>query len=171
MRIAAASVVVALTAITCSAASERALLDQFFAASRLRDRTALARFSTVVFEPLSRRHRRGSSSCGVRRGSARSTSARPPSAGGQAPGERQRVINLSLADPTDPVDPGQYQTVFSEKEVTVSARVGLADGTEATRSIVLTLQRARVEDERGAGGSMDCRAVRVLRLPSRRGLT
>ena len=36
---------------TASAASERALLDQFFAASRLRDRTALARFSTVVFEP------------------------------------------------------------------------------------------------------------------------
>ena len=51
MKLAAASVVVALTAVSCSTASERALLDQFFAASRLRDRTALARFATVVFEP------------------------------------------------------------------------------------------------------------------------
>ena len=35
----------------CSNAREHALLDQFFAASRLRDLTALRTFSNVVFEP------------------------------------------------------------------------------------------------------------------------
>ena len=35
----------------CSNAREHALLDQFFAASRLRDLTALRSISNVVFEP------------------------------------------------------------------------------------------------------------------------
>lgn len=35
----------------CSGAREQALLDQFFAASRLRDLTALRSISNVVFEP------------------------------------------------------------------------------------------------------------------------
>ena len=35
----------------CSHASEQRLLTQFFAASRLRDLTALQRLATVVFEP------------------------------------------------------------------------------------------------------------------------
>jgi hypothetical protein len=36
---------------SCSGTAERTLLTQFFAASRLRDLTALGNFSTVVFEP------------------------------------------------------------------------------------------------------------------------
>jgi len=36
----------------CGVRPERSLLDEFFAASRLRDKTALAGFSTVTFEPL-----------------------------------------------------------------------------------------------------------------------
>ena len=40
---------IALTA--CSSADERILLNQFFAASRLRDLTALRNVATVVFEP------------------------------------------------------------------------------------------------------------------------
>jgi hypothetical protein len=147
MRIAAAAVIVACTAINCSVASERALLDQFFAASRLRDRTALARFSTVVFEPLTD---------GIveefvvlSATPERQIDESQPSdrmTGGA--GERQRIINLSLIDPIDPIDPRQHQTVFLEKDVTVSARLALADGTDATRSIVLRLQRARVEHDR-----------------------
>lgn len=35
----------------CAGASEQAEIADFFAASRIRDLTALARFSTVVFEP------------------------------------------------------------------------------------------------------------------------
>jgi hypothetical protein len=42
-----------LTALACAPDTERTLLTQFFAASRLRDLTALRKFSTVVFEPAS----------------------------------------------------------------------------------------------------------------------
>ena len=40
-----------LAVIGCSAAAEQSLLNQFFAASRLRDTTALKNIATVVFEP------------------------------------------------------------------------------------------------------------------------
>ena len=41
----------ALTLASCSAAAEQPLLTQFFAASRLRDLTALQTIASVVFEP------------------------------------------------------------------------------------------------------------------------
>jgi hypothetical protein len=40
-----------LTFLSCSAPAEQPMLTQFFAASRLRDLTALQNFATVVFEP------------------------------------------------------------------------------------------------------------------------
>jgi hypothetical protein len=42
-----------VTLSSCSSAAEQTLLTQFFAASRLRDLTALSKLSTVVFEPAS----------------------------------------------------------------------------------------------------------------------
>jgi hypothetical protein len=42
----------ALLLLAGCAAPEQALLDQFFGASRLRDRTALQAISTTIFEPL-----------------------------------------------------------------------------------------------------------------------
>lgn len=42
-----------LTVSGCSNVAEQSILNRFFAASRLRDTTALQEFSTVVFEPLS----------------------------------------------------------------------------------------------------------------------
>ena len=44
---------IAVAVLGCGAAAERTLLARFFAASRLRDLTALRKFSTVVFEPAS----------------------------------------------------------------------------------------------------------------------
>jgi len=41
----------AIVLAACSSADERILLNQFFAASRLRDLTALRNVATVVFEP------------------------------------------------------------------------------------------------------------------------
>jgi hypothetical protein len=41
----------ALTVLSCRHAAEHTLLAQFFAASRLRDLTALSRYGSVVFEP------------------------------------------------------------------------------------------------------------------------
>jgi hypothetical protein len=53
MRIASALAIALVTLIVpgCARDTERALLSQFFAASRLRDLTALQKFATVVFEP------------------------------------------------------------------------------------------------------------------------
>ncbi len=42
---------VTLTVLSCAHDAERASLHQFFAASRLRDLTALRKIATVVFEP------------------------------------------------------------------------------------------------------------------------
>ena len=38
--------------LACGVRPERSILDQFFNASRLRDRTAASKFSTVILEPL-----------------------------------------------------------------------------------------------------------------------
>jgi hypothetical protein len=46
-----AGALVTLTVVSCAHDAERALLNQFFAASRLRDLTALQKMATVVFEP------------------------------------------------------------------------------------------------------------------------
>ena len=46
-----AILVAAATLAGCSGAQERALLGEFFSASRLRDNTALARLASVRFEP------------------------------------------------------------------------------------------------------------------------
>jgi hypothetical protein len=46
-----AFILAAATLSGCSATPEQPLLQQFFAASRLRDRTALAGFAEIVFEP------------------------------------------------------------------------------------------------------------------------
>jgi hypothetical protein len=43
--------VAALTLLGCSVPPEQTILYDFFAASRLRDTTALSRFATIVFEP------------------------------------------------------------------------------------------------------------------------
>ncbi len=53
MRVARAAAVslLALMLVACSTGPEFALLTQFFAASRLRDLTALHKVATVVFEP------------------------------------------------------------------------------------------------------------------------
>lgn len=46
------SALAAAATLACTVYPEQAILDRFFSASRLRDKTALAGFATVVFEPL-----------------------------------------------------------------------------------------------------------------------
>lgn len=50
-RVAPAVLLSTLTLVSCAGVTEHALLTQFFAASRLRDLTALQKVSAVVFEP------------------------------------------------------------------------------------------------------------------------
>src|SRR4051794_10223245 len=53
MKTALAASLLALASLGCGHDADGVLLDRFFAASRLRDLTALRNFSTVVFEPAS----------------------------------------------------------------------------------------------------------------------
>jgi outer membrane murein-binding lipoprotein Lpp len=46
-----AAAVLGVCAAACAGGAERAVIDQFFAASRLRDLTALEKISSVIFEP------------------------------------------------------------------------------------------------------------------------
>ena len=46
------AVAISVLAAGCVRGTEQLLLEQFFQASRLRDRTALERVATVIFEPL-----------------------------------------------------------------------------------------------------------------------
>ena len=46
-----AALLTALSVTACSGHPEEPLLEQFFSASRLRDKTALSHFSTIIFEP------------------------------------------------------------------------------------------------------------------------
>src|SRR4051794_5599108 len=125
MRLAAAAGGVALAAITCAGASERALLVPFFAAPRLRDRTAPGRFSTVVFEPRTDGIVEQFVVLSV---TPERLVEQQQSSGGAGPSdERQLVTTLSLADPIDPVDQARYRTLFLEKQVTVSASIRLPD--------------------------------------------
>jgi hypothetical protein len=52
-RVGALALTVMLT-VACSVRPERSILDQFFAAARLRDNTALRKLATTTFEPLER---------------------------------------------------------------------------------------------------------------------
>src|SRR4051794_12572295 len=52
LRLGAFSLALLMFAGACSARPERATVDEFFAASRLRDKTALEHRATVIFEPL-----------------------------------------------------------------------------------------------------------------------
>lgn len=54
MRVARTAVIALILAVSgCGPNTERTLLNQFFAASRLRDLTALGEIATIVFEPAS----------------------------------------------------------------------------------------------------------------------
>jgi len=54
LRIAAPALLAGLFLAACSTSAERPLLESFFSAARLRDRTALADVATTAFEPRER---------------------------------------------------------------------------------------------------------------------
>jgi hypothetical protein len=104
---------VTLTVLSCSHDAERALLSQFFAASRLRDLTALQKIATVVFEPATD---------GI-------------------------VTSFEIVRVT--AVPGS--TGKSESEaISISAPVRLPDGRMVTKTVVVTMERRPVEDDRSS---------------------
>jgi hypothetical protein len=145
----AAMVALLTTATACrSGAAEYLVLERFFSASHLRDRTALARFATTIFEPKID----GS----VDRFTVVEVSPDAPmqtvSTGGEPVPAAEHVAQLSLDDPVDPVDLGDRRPVLVERTVTIDADIRRPDGTKLTRRMQVSLVRASVSQPRVRNG-------------------
>jgi hypothetical protein len=126
----------ALVTLGCAdGGADHLLLDRFFAASRLRDRTALARFSTVIFEPLG--------DGVVERFTVLGTTDPQPLTDvvlGQGAGEPLTVARLSLdVDVQDGV-PVASATLVS-REISVRAQVRAQRHDVRERIVLVTVQR------------------------------
>lgn len=120
----------------CSSAEDTLLLERFFAASRLRDQTALDRFATVIFEPTVD----GTvSTLDVVRVSPEVVQDGPatPNVG--------RVTEISLDDPLADQTSAPQQVVLVGREVTIDARVRRPDGSIGTERLLVELRRAIVK--------------------------
>ncbi len=128
----------------CGSAPEHLLLERYFAASRLRDRTALARFAIVVFEP----HVNGT----VSTFDILAVTPAPPTvveragaSGAERTAEYGQIAAISLADPRHPMDTSAAHVTLAVREVTVRAEVRSPDGVTRTERMVVVVARARLD--------------------------
>jgi hypothetical protein len=130
----------------CSSPQEEAVLDQFFAAARLRDTTALASFATVRFEPqidgivteFEVTHAAPEQRRPISRKGAGDTGA------ASAEGE---VVRLSAGGVRSGIDVTTYEGQVGSKEVTIEAPVKRPDGGVARKTMVIMVQRAVLKAE------------------------
>jgi len=61
--------------------------------------------------------------------------------------EDREVVEVSMQDPQQPIDVTLYEGVLASKEMTVSARVRTPAGEVAQKTLVLTLQQARLKGD------------------------
>jgi hypothetical protein len=128
-----------LTATACSEGSEYLLLRDFFGASRLRDRTALASFSTVIFEP---REQGIVTTFSISR-------VGPEHRWPIDVARDRRVAELSLDDPLQPIDVRTATGEMISKEIVVSAPVRGMDGQSRPTVLAVVIERAVVAERRG----------------------
>jgi hypothetical protein len=132
-----------MLSIACSHGSEQVILDEFFDASRLRDRTALQVFATVAFEP----HLQGMVTrfaiARVGPEEHRPLSTLPSEIG---------IAALSVDDPRHPIDVRQSTGEMISKGLTVLAPVRLPSGQVAQQTMNIILQRAILKREREVVG-------------------
>lgn len=121
----------------CSVRPEEPILARFFGASRLRDRTALGRVATTIFEPrtdgIVRRFEIARVGPLSRR---RSTSADAD------------VAARSLDDAGPGANPDRA-TELETEEIQVTAPVEMPDGATVNKTLDVTLQRAIAADATG----------------------
>ena len=123
--------------------SERVLLEQFFGASRLRDKTALQAFATVPFEP----HVQGTVTTftivRVSPDEQKPLSMRE---------SERRIAAISVGDPRQPIDASKYAGEMVSKEVTIQAPVRLPNGQTAQKILNVILQRVILKGDRDIVG-------------------
>ena len=139
--------------IACSVPVERPILTEFFAASRLRDRTRLQQLATVIFEPTSQGIVSTFEIIGVsteRRTPLARWPGLEPEAGGAASPTPLSAIELSLADPRAPLDHGPYDGELVTKDVTITAPVRLGGG-QVEKTLIITMERASLREPKRIG--------------------
>jgi hypothetical protein len=62
------------------------------------------------------------------------------------------IVNLSLANPSAPVDPTKYDGEMVSKDITVSASMKLPSGESAQKALVVTMQRAVLKGDKTITG-------------------
>jgi hypothetical protein len=132
-----------MLSIACSHGSEQVILDEFFDASRLRDRTALQVFATVAFEP----HIQGI----VTRFAIARVGPEEHKPLSTLPSEIG-IAALSVDDPRRPIDVRQSSCEMISKGLTVIAPVRLPNGQVARKMMNIILQRAILKGERQVVG-------------------
>ena len=133
--------------VACSSPPEEAVLEQFFAAARLRDNTALASFATVTFEP----HIDGIvTEFDVTQVTAETRRAFTRRASGEAREEAKTnalILELSMNVRPD-VDITKYDGQIGSKDLTIEAPIRLPDGRIVQRMLIVTMQHAVLKADR-----------------------
>ena len=62
------------------------------------------------------------------------------------------MVDLSVADPRNPVDTKKYDGELVSKDVTIDAPVRTPDGQTVQKTLVVTLQRAELKGDRPITG-------------------
>jgi hypothetical protein len=120
-----------LTVLSCSAPAEQRLLTQFFAASRLRDLTALHNFATIVFEP-----------------------------GVQGVVTSFDVTRVTATQGSDGQVVSKGVSKDVSKDVSISAPVRLPDGRMVLKNFVITMQRGLPGSDQNRWGGWMITAIR-----------
>lgn len=115
------------------------LLDRYFAASRLLDRTQLARFATVVFEPTQ-------DGIVTRFAVVSASDASEPAAIAEADATTSRVVELSLAADAAPESRPPIRVSLRTRHVGVDATVRSPSGMLSQRRLDVTLHSAEALD-------------------------
>jgi hypothetical protein len=142
--------------------SFQAVLEQFFAAARLRDNTALAGLATVAFEP----HLEGIvTEFDVTHVTAERRTALVHRAVNQARDEAKgNVPVLQLSVSIRPgVDITKYDGQLGSKDLTIEAPVKLPDGGIVQRTLIVTIQRAVLKADPEIVGRWIVTGLRVSR--------
>lgn len=121
------------------AGADHLLLDRYFSASRLLDRTELARFATVAFEP-------GRDGIVTRFAVVFASEASAPAVLAEADVVTSRIVELSLADDEALESLLPSRVIVTTRHVGVDATVRAPSGVLLPRRLDVTVQRAEASD-------------------------
>jgi len=150
-----------LTVAACSGGSEQPVLNQFFSASRLRDKTALQSFARVAFEPrLQGTINRFviTSVTPEQRKPLKGRALAQEHDAAQAEGARSElasessIVELSVEDQRNTIDITKYDGNLVSKKITIAAPVKLPHGGTAQKTLIVTMQRAVLKGDKEITG-------------------